>query len=282
MASPQDSLIGKLAVQQGFLTEEEVEECVRAQAAEGRPLGETMRALGYVSRAQLENLLRIQQEQLAQVNPQTQRRLVDELFGPVAVREGLTTQEEVNECLREQATLATQGKQVALGALMCERGYLSTRQVQRILELQKKALMVCPGCKAQYNAADFDPDKEFKCPADGAALELVKEEPASVAVKGNITATQTRTPTPAPMPAPPRPAPAPPPPPPAPAPPTAAPSAAYEELPGAEAGGLVEFGSGTVESLFTCPDCSNQFAAEPDSDGFVSCPKCERLFHPNL
>ena len=68
---------------------------------------------------------------------------------------------------------------------MCERGYLSVSQVGRILELQRKRLMGCPGCRTQYNVADFEPGKQFGCPRCGMMLAVI-EDPQSVGVDGTL------------------------------------------------------------------------------------------------
>ncbi|MBI3270807.1 MAG: hypothetical protein HYZ53_17525 [Planctomycetes bacterium] len=201
MATPQDILFGRLAITQGYVTQEEVDECVHAQGFERKPLGETMRTRGYISRLQLETLLKLQQQHLGEVDVLTQRRYEDVLFGKIAYREGLATQEEVNECLRLQAKWEREGRPIHLGQLMCERGYLSAGQVHRILELQRKRLMICPGCQGQCNVGDFEAGKQFACPRCGSLMAVAEdaameaENPAAPAA-GTASAVPSAPPAP--------------------------------------------------------------------------------------
>ncbi len=70
-ASKEAGLIGKLAVREGLLSEDEVHECLRAQAKEGekRTLGEIMIEHGYLTVAQVKDLLGKQQKRLMNCLP---------------------------------------------------------------------------------------------------------------------------------------------------------------------------------------------------------------------
>ncbi|MBI5366726.1 MAG: hypothetical protein HZA54_06795, partial [Planctomycetes bacterium] len=198
MPAPQDILFGSLSVREGYVTQEEVDECIRAQDKERKPLGETMLTLGYISRLQLELLIKLQEQNLASMDLLTQQRMEDVLFGRLALREGVSTAEEVDACVKLQALWEREGRVVRLGQLMCERGYLSPGQVGRILELQKKRLMICSSCQLQYNVGDFEPGKQFACPRCGMFL-AVAEDPADAGAGG--AARQPAAGTTAPVPA---------------------------------------------------------------------------------
>jgi len=56
------------------------------------------------------------------------------LFGALAVKAGLATREQVQECLQIQAVARGEGEAIPrLGELMAQKGYLSPEQVQAIL-----------------------------------------------------------------------------------------------------------------------------------------------------
>jgi uncharacterized paraquat-inducible protein A len=83
------------------------------------------------------------------------------LFGKLAVREGLLTQEEVNECLREQAR---PGERRTLGEIMVAHGSLTTAQVHKLLGKQQKRFMSCPSCKLSFTVLTLSQGIIVHCP----------------------------------------------------------------------------------------------------------------------
>ncbi|MHC5019787.1 MAG: protein kinase domain-containing protein [Planctomycetota bacterium] len=77
----------------------------------------------------------------------------ENLFGKIAITRGLVTPKE----------LLRQGKNIMLGQIMFERGYLTKEQVIEILETQKKAILICGSCGTKYNVAGFEPGRKVKC-----------------------------------------------------------------------------------------------------------------------
>lgn len=166
MAGTGDVLFGKIAIQMGVVTQAQMDECISAQAASDppKPLGEILYQKGYVTFEQLTQILETQRRNLAELEPNTKLKKEDVLFGRVVVREGLSTPAEVNECLRAQAALEQEGKTLQLGEIMVRGGYLTAAQVQRILERQKKKIMACPTCGANFNVVTYDTSKQYTCP----------------------------------------------------------------------------------------------------------------------
>ena len=62
----------------------------------------------------------------------------DNLFGKIAITQGHVTPKELLECLAAKDSMRRQGKNVMLGQIMYERGYVTKEQVLQILEHQKK------------------------------------------------------------------------------------------------------------------------------------------------
>src|SRR5262245_66569268 len=95
------------------------------------------------------------------VDPLVKKRKEAVLFGKLAIKLGLVTPDEVNECLRFQAE---PGETRSLGEILVERGFLTTIQVKDILEKQLKKIMSCPTCKLSFTVLTLSEGKRIDCP----------------------------------------------------------------------------------------------------------------------
>lgn len=145
---PASLLLGRIAVEKGFIGTKELDRCVRLQVGDpfrrgGRflsPLGEILVARGYLSGKQLAECLDEQRRRLEAPSRRPGRRLEDLLFGRLVVEEGLVSRDAVNAALRLQAVMEELGVAVPrLGELLVERGWLTARQVDAILDRQARA-----------------------------------------------------------------------------------------------------------------------------------------------
>src|SRR4029077_4480769 len=93
------------------------DECIRIQsyAKSNTALGELLLFKGHISAPQHAKILELQKKNLQAVDPLAKKRKEAQLFGKLAVREGLLTEDEVNDCLREQAR---EGETRTLGEIM--------------------------------------------------------------------------------------------------------------------------------------------------------------------
>lgn len=121
-----DKLFGSAAVELRLLTSTQLGECYVLQR--DQPLAQVCAEHGYLTRDQVEQVLRYQRE--------LQRRLQGEahLFGRVAMSLKLLTMEQLRDCLvRQQSS----GFKQRLGEITIERGLLTPEQVAQILQRQK-------------------------------------------------------------------------------------------------------------------------------------------------
>ena len=130
-----DTRFGRMAFFSGWMSQNQVDECLARQreAAEKQEtvpaFGEVAMGLGFLDEPQVSALLRVQH----------MHRPLDQeaAFGILAVRRGIITQQQLDDCLAEQRRLLWQGEDPpALGVLLSERGLLSTQQVRAIIEEQ--------------------------------------------------------------------------------------------------------------------------------------------------
>jgi anti-sigma B factor antagonist len=136
MEAQPEKLFGRIALMNGWVTKERLDECIRHQEelrAQGVEigLGEVLVRKKYLTKAQVENVLQAQEY--------LNIRRDDILFGELAVKNGLATQQEVNECLGYQEYLFTQkGEMKRLGQIMVDGSYLDSQQVDAILKAQAR------------------------------------------------------------------------------------------------------------------------------------------------
>ncbi|HVE38924.1 MAG TPA: hypothetical protein VNM14_03485 [Planctomycetota bacterium] len=163
MPADEDLLFGKLAVSEGYCTQSQIDECVRIQSYDksGTALGELLLFKGHISAPQHAKVLELQKKNLQSVDPLAKKRKEAQLFGKLAVREGLLTEDEVNDCLREQGQ---QGEIRTLGEIMVDKGYLSVDKVKELLSKQLKKVMACPACKLSFTVMTLSQDKKIDCP----------------------------------------------------------------------------------------------------------------------
>ena len=143
-------LIGRIAVEKGYVRSGDLDRCVRAQVGDplhraGRfiaPLGEILVSNGYLSGAQLAEVLDEQRRRLC-ARSASAARPEDALFGRLVVKEGLASREAVDAALRFQAVMEELGMKdiPRLGQVLVERGALTASDVDRIVARQSRALL---------------------------------------------------------------------------------------------------------------------------------------------
>ncbi len=193
-----DVRLGKLAVQKGLLTEEQLKQALEEQRLgvqrgrkKPRRLGVILAEKRFLNDDQVLGLL---EEQEAKFAVQAQRRAEDRLLGQILVDAGFVEPEKVEACLRIQDDAVRYGAEEVplLGELLIEKGHVTAEAIEDALELQKGVPAVCPRCGEHVRAggvggsdvcpqcqAPLEPDeppatKPPEAPAPAAAPELQK------------------------------------------------------------------------------------------------------------
>lgn len=164
MAPEDDILIGKIALNNSFITREQLDECLELQrGGKKEALGELLREKGYLTKTQLVTLLQLQDKKMTR--PHTVLRVPKKeiLFGRLAIKLGMATKDHVYESLREQGLMRDRGKKYRLGQVMIMRGYLSLAQVEMLLQIQHKTILQCPKCSTQFNVEGYLPGMKVAC-----------------------------------------------------------------------------------------------------------------------
>lgn len=190
MGASGDLLFGKLATGKGYCTQDQVDKCLALQAAlpDRVPLGRILVQEGYLSEEQHSELLAVQRKNMIAVDPVHRKTKEAVLFGKLAVREGLVTEQQLNECLRLQAR---EGEKRTLGEIMMARGYLQRAQVEQLLARQLKKIMNCPSCRLSFTVVTISQQKKISCPRCRGPLEEGKPTD-SVRTDGEFATTIVR------------------------------------------------------------------------------------------
>jgi len=176
-------LFGRIALNWGYVTSEQIEECVDEQErirteSSGEkdvhvpPLGEMLVKKGHISWDRCEEILTFQEAMLSNKLKDGESSLGEMLMGQVALDKGLIEREQLESALSIQARDIEKGKYQRLGKIMMDLGYLTPENVLTLLSLQNRTLVICKNCGMKFNAEGFSKDKHFICKNCGSSLEI--------------------------------------------------------------------------------------------------------------
>lgn len=182
-----DSLFGRIAMGMGYVTPEQLTECVEEQhnihimssdnkEGDSPRLGEIMSAKGIITNEQLDEVLVLQEAMLNKRTTPKDASLGEMLLGQVAVREGFIGRRQAERCLRIQAHENDTGIHRRLGKIMLDEGYLKPEDLLLLLKMQNRTLMQCVSCRVKYNVEGFEEGKQFICKHCGSSLEICTDK----------------------------------------------------------------------------------------------------------
>ncbi len=173
-----DFYLGHAVLERKLVTREALLECLflmaqERKAGQPRPLGVLLVARGLLTQEDLDGLMA---SRVAGAGGQGS--LPEAEVGRLLVASGLISKENIEECVRLQDDLKKAGKTAPpLGELVVHRGYVTERQISRVLAYQRKLVFACSGCAVRVSAAAPPPGSRYRCRKCGGALAVV-ESPA--------------------------------------------------------------------------------------------------------
>jgi serine/threonine protein kinase/Flp pilus assembly protein TadD len=173
MTTHSDFLIGRIALERGLISVDQLAECLNDQkASSASTLGAVMLRKGLIKQRDLDTLLDEQKKRLANALDLSDPKLEDALLGRLLIKQGLVKEAQLYECLRASAELGEKGERSPrLGELLVRKGYLTTDAVDRILPAPKKDRYLCPKCGTQFSSLGADEARFPTCKQCGAVLE---------------------------------------------------------------------------------------------------------------
>lgn len=176
MTSLDDETLGKIALERGFLTLAELEDCLRQQErmTEKLPLGNILVRRGFLTQPALDQIAAAHApgKPAAEADP----ALADSLFGRILIRQKRVTLEQVKECLELQRRFLGEFRfPLRLGEIMVRRGYLTRKQVLEVLKEQQKQVMSCEQCGTQVTVKYSDPTAPYLCEKCGGRVRVDRD-----------------------------------------------------------------------------------------------------------
>jgi tetratricopeptide (TPR) repeat protein len=173
MPTHSDFLIGRIALERGMVSVDQLAECLNDQkGAPAGSLGTIMLRRGLIKQRDLDLLLEEQKRRLAEALDLSDPKLEDALLGRLLIKQGLVKEAQLYECLRASAEIGEKGEKAPrLGDLLVRKGYLTTDAVDRVLPPVKKDRYLCPKCGTQFSSLGGDDSRFPTCKQCGAILE---------------------------------------------------------------------------------------------------------------
>jgi hypothetical protein len=161
-------LLGKMALDRDFITQDQLREALIEQGADveergaARPLGVILVNKGYLTEPILLTLL--EEQRSLNLDPDRARRR-DHSLGQLLLKRGDITEAHLNECIRLQgeAIEANAPEIPRLGELLVEKGYCTAATVTLALASQKKVMLACEKCGKRFNATGYTPTRRYHC-----------------------------------------------------------------------------------------------------------------------
>jgi len=158
-------LAGAIAVELGFVTQAQLDGCIREQdgALDPRPVGTLLMRKGHINADQLKQLLAEQKRRIDEF-PETS------LFGQLALQKGCITPRQLGEAIREQLRSKTKP---LLGEILLRKTYITRAQFAEIITSQGKSLFECPKCKSFASLPTSVSMAQALCPSCRQMLSVV-------------------------------------------------------------------------------------------------------------
>ena len=168
-------LVGQIALEEGFITPEQLERCAAIQAEENprRPLGRILLETGCLSEERLADVVRIQSARFERLAAEPSK---GGLLGQLALRLGYITPEQLHEGLRDQQASGRTGSSLLLGQALLRRKTLTTEKFLDLLRRQEKEVACCPVCQAFYDLTGQTRETPFLC---GACQAVIHPRPSA-------------------------------------------------------------------------------------------------------
>jgi eukaryotic-like serine/threonine-protein kinase len=173
-----DSIVGKACIERGWVTREQLVECLRECASDvGEPdpspsssstqtrLTNILVQRGLVKQDQMNAL----QEEITKILESNQEyevvRRNDTSIGSLLVKGGHCSKEQLIEAISMQQYAVSKGELAPrLGEILLQKGFITFNALEQVLGLQKtKIPLLCTLCGASYSVLDYSADKKYVC-----------------------------------------------------------------------------------------------------------------------
>jgi predicted Ser/Thr protein kinase len=187
--SMKDAILGHVCVERGWMSEPQLEECLREcdSLSRTRPAPDSEAFLPRVllrrhliPEMELE-ALRVEIEKVLKSDGDSSREGIQDLrLLKLLLRSAQVSKEQVDQAMVEQRERLGSGKPIRVIEVLLERGHLSLSALEETLQTLRHAgtSLVCVSCKMAYSILDYDASRIYLCKACTGELSPVGSQGA--------------------------------------------------------------------------------------------------------
>ena len=171
MAAGNEILFGRIAIHNGLITVEQLEECLDLQRerAPSKHVGQVMIERGLVDASQARAIVTIQRRKLRR-GRRPGRGEEERRFAEKLASDGVVDRASLERAKAAQAEMESKGLYPALGDILIQQGVLSLRRLHEEQTKFTRTELQCIKCGKKYRATGFHPWKEALCRKCGGRL----------------------------------------------------------------------------------------------------------------
>ncbi|MCR4318258.1 MAG: serine/threonine-protein kinase [Planctomycetes bacterium] len=164
MLSARDKVLAELIRKHRLVDERTLQTCIeRVSGIEGALLGKELVNLGILRKSQLATLADELDGIFKGRGQDNTIKIKGSLFGALFVSKGYCSEEDVQVALEAQRADRESNRGKHLGYYLLTHGSVTEEQINAILDLQNKCVIVCSYCESAYNVEGLTPGKKIVC-----------------------------------------------------------------------------------------------------------------------
>ncbi|MBI4243461.1 MAG: hypothetical protein HY606_05175 [Planctomycetes bacterium] len=156
--------LGHLAVQIGFISKKQLEDCLIRQKSEKvhRPIGQVLLEDNLILPEQLLQLLKLQEVEIDKISHLKKLQREAKIFSQLIAKWNYLPENIIQDKL--ESYLALMDTDQTFFDFLIEEKCLTNDQIKEILSKHKKVTMYCRSCKKLFNVLSVTDSKYIQCP----------------------------------------------------------------------------------------------------------------------
>jgi len=188
MGTGNEILFGRIAVHNGLISSQELQECIEFQREQAthQHLGQVLLERGLVDEAQARAILAMQRRRL-HMGLKPERAALEERVVQRLLAEGTLTQLDLDRARRDKTEMEERGLFPSIVDILIQMGAVSLREFTRAQRETDQRSLFCAACGKKYRAVGYVPGKDARCRQCGGKLEAADASTGSAPAPAEIT-----------------------------------------------------------------------------------------------